>query len=221
MRLSKSQVQKLAVALPAITAISALGRFITEKYPATFFPFIALLLLVTLASAVSFVRAGLPGLKALPRRPIETLEDEVGDAKEIWMSMHSGSVKLAHGDLTTTNRKLCVVLTHPDDQALKSVEKIGGGATAANMANDIRELTAELRKKGKNVRWFKGPIGNSLLIVEPEEESAWARIEIIIPYGPAAERPGIRASKEKDPEVFGRFKSAFKKLWDSSVEPNG
>ena len=219
MRLSKGQI--IGTALAAIGATAALGRFVTEQYPVLFFPFVALLALVALVSGALLVRADLPGLKALPRRPTETLEDEVGDAQELWLSMHSGSVKLAHGDLTTSRRKIRVVLTHPDDQALKSIEKIGGGATAAKMAIDIRELTAELRKKGKEVRWFKGPIGNSLLLVEPEKESGWARIEVIVPYGPAAERPGIRATKERAPEVFGRFKLAFKTLWEASAEADG
>ncbi|NTV95711.1 MAG: hypothetical protein HGA75_09880 [Thiobacillus sp.] len=217
MRITKGQI--VATALAAIGAIAGLGRFVTEEYPTLFFPFIGLLALVLLVSGVLYAKANMPGLKALPRRPTETLEDEVGDAKEIWMSMHSGSVKLAHGDLTTSSRKVRVVLTHPDDQALKSIEKVGGGATAVKMAIDIRELTTELKRVGKQVRWFKGPIGNSLLIVDPESESAWARIEVLVPFGPAAERPGLRASKEKSPEVYGRFKSAFNALWEASVEP--
>ncbi len=219
MRITKGQI--IGTALAAIGAIAGLGRFVTEQYQVLFFPFVGLLAAVVLASGVLYIRANITGLKALPSRPTETLEDEIGDAREIWMSMHSGSVKLAHGDLTTSDRKVRVVLTHPDDLILKSIEKIGGGATAAKMATDIRELTTELRRVGKEVRWFKGPIGNSLLIVEPESEKAWARIEIIVPFGPAAQRPGIRASKDKAPEVYGRFKAAFNALWDASVQSEG
>lgn len=217
MRLTQGYI--VTIALAAIGALSGLGRFVTVKYEELFFVFIGLIAALVLVASVLYIKASMPGLKVLPTRPTEKLEDEVGDASEIWMSMHSGSVKLAHGDLATSARKVRVVLTHPEDSSLLSVQKIGGGKSAESLAMDIRELTFELRRLGKEVRWFRGSIGNSLLVVEPDADDAWARIEVIVPFGPAAERPGIRASRKKAPEVYGRFKAAFTALWDASEVP--
>lgn len=55
--------------------------------------------------------------------------------------------------------------------------------------------------------------------VDPQSDDAWARLEAIVPFGCAADRPSVRASKRSASDVYARFESAFNTLWDASVEP--
>lgn len=167
-------------------------------------------------AALLMVPGAWPSLKAIPnRQSLKPLDEELGDAKEVLISMHTGSVKHADGNLLKTRRKLRVVLTDPDSPALTEVAKIVH-RSAKEMANDIRGITARLKETGNEVRWFDGPISNSLVITDPSLPSSWARVEVLLPFLEPTERPSLKASASRNPAFVARAKSAFEYLWDKS-----
>lgn len=79
-------------------------------------------------------------LKVYSKRPKITLEEELGNAKNIWLAWHTGSVKVAQGDIFNMPRKIRLILTHPESDALREVAKIAN-SSFDKLASDIRELT--------------------------------------------------------------------------------
>ena len=152
-----------------------------------------------------------PALTAIARRPDATLERELGAAKEVWFAWHTGSVKVAQGDLFHNPRKIRLVITDPDCQALQEVGKIGN-LRAAEMAPGIRALTSDAKKAGAVVSWFDGFIANSMVIANPDGPDGWARLEVLVPFGDPASRPSIVVEASRHPELFERLKTTFRKL---------
>ena len=133
--------------------------------------------------------------------------------------MHSGSVKYADGGLLKRTRKLRVVLTKPNSSALTEVAKIAT-RTADEMSADIRGLTQMLIDADKEVRWFDGPIANAILLADPRLPSAWARIEVLVPFGAPSDRPSLIVHSKRNPEFVAKVKAAFERLWEVSEPPS-
>lgn len=145
------------------------------------------------------------------------INEELGDAKEVFLTLHSGSAKRAHGDLLRTSRRLKVVMTHPDSRALDEVSKIAN-CKREDLASDIRSLTETLVKAGACVGWFDGPIQNSLVIADPSNpDRTWARMEVLIPFAEPVQRPSLKASMRQHPNFYLSVKKAFDELWMAST----
>ena len=147
------------------------------------------------------------------RELLPSINEELGDAGEVFLTLHSGSAKRAQGDLLRTSRHLKVIMTHPDSRALDEVSKIAN-CKREDLASDIRSLTETLVKAGASVGWFDGPIQNSLVIADPSNPNrAWARVEVLIPFAEPVQRPSLKASMRQHPKFYSSVKRAFDELW--------
>ncbi len=201
-----------------VSFFGAVASIIALQDPTRMYVVFALLLIVAAYSAFLYGRRSSGSIRVFKRRPPQRLEEELSDAKEVLFAWHTGTVKLAEGDLFNQPRKIRMILVHPDSEALKEIAKIAH-LTAVDMASGIKALSRKVKETGGDVRWFNGPIGNSTIIADPDAPHGWARVEFLIPYLDPASRPSIRVSKAKDPALFGSIRQCFEKLWENSREP--
>jgi len=139
------------------------------------------------------------------------LDDELGDAKEVWASMHSGSVQGLNGGLLVRPRALRIVLPDPTTSALNSIADIVD-VPVENLQRDVREVTRRLLAAGASVHWFNGIIGNAILISDPTTARARARVETILAFVPARARPSIDGNRETAPEFVDALCASFQGL---------
>jgi hypothetical protein len=180
--------------------------------------------LVIIASGLSYILGSHQSsnkkgkVDVFTRRPRQSLDDELGNAKEIWLCWHSGNVKLAQGDLFNTPRKIRMILTHPDSPALREIERITN-LPLNQIQESIKLLTTKVKRNGGKVVWFKGTIQNSLILADPENSDparSWARLEVLTPYQDPVSRPSIKVYKRDDPDLFNRLEKCFDDLWERS-----
>lgn len=153
------------------------------------------------------------------RHDLPRLEQEFEGASEIWLAWHIGSVQgsgtLSPRALPSRNTRL--LLTHPDSRHLDELAKVLG-RSRESMQSNIMEVTRLARESGIAVRWFDGPFGSSMVIVNPQSPTGWARLEIIIPYGRPTERPSIRVSNRKGQEAFQKVLNSYEQVWSKAIE---
>jgi hypothetical protein len=154
------------------------------------------------------------------RSALPSWSQELNGVSEVWFAWHTGTVQGASGLINIINQteKTRLLVTHPDSKSLEEIAKIGTRSKAA-MQYDIKELTKKARENGIKVRWFDGPIGNSIIIGNPSSPNAWARIELMIPYIEPTARPNIQVSMDKGKGAFQTILDGYKNLWNNSVEP--
>jgi hypothetical protein len=88
------------------------------------------------------------------------------------------------------------------------------------MSQDIRECTQAMIQGGIEVKWFDGPIQNSVIIADPQSDNAWIRVEIVIPMESSGKRPSFRLEKAENRELFQSFYDSFQKMWKASEIPS-
>ena len=71
---------------------------------------------------------------------------------------------------------------------------------------------------GMEVRWSKKPMLN-VIIGEPHDDNAWARVVAHIPYGEAEDSPIYKVAKLDNPKLFGVVRDAYLKMWEDSRVP--
>lgn len=150
------------------------------------------------------------------RDALVPLSDELKDVDELWGAWHTGRVAYTK-DIFGPRRvsKAKVILTHPESNQIKELEKVCGmGANA--LASDIKELTKALKQQNVTVKWFKGPVCNSLIIANPQKDNAWVRVEVLVPRQTVEKRPSFRIEKSTNKELFNTFYHAFEEMWRAS-----
>jgi len=157
------------------------------------------------------------GRRIIPyiQRPKISLQEETKKSSEIWVAWHTGSAKLAEGDLFENKHKFRILLTMPKSSATKELGKVVNLSTD-NIDSSIYEFTRKIKEKNHEIRWFDGFLGSSMIISDPEKESAWIRIETFVPHLAASFRPSIKFFKKYNESEFIRFKEIFDKLWNDS-----
>jgi hypothetical protein len=149
-------------------------------------------------------------------RPQASLADELGKASEAWFVWHTGSAQLTSQQWRVPQIKLRVILTHPNSEMIASFARLGD-LNSTLIALGVRQFTADAIKAGASVRWYLGPVFNSITIADPESEDGWARIEFALPYQQSALRPSVLVKKRDDPVLFLRLKKTFTDIWDHSL----
>ena len=147
----------------------------------------------------------------------QSLDAELGSAQEVWMSMHSGSIKGVDGDLLKTRRRIKVILPNPTSDALVHVARISE-SDLSKLQNDIIQVTNGLKSAGAEVYWFDGYIGNAITIADPDSSKAWARVEAILPYTSPSKRPSMKVLARQDQDFFSTLKSSFSNLASNSAK---
>lgn len=153
------------------------------------------------------------------RHELPRFEHEFRGASEIWLAWHVGSIQgtgtLTLRDLPCASSRL--LLTHPDSTYLEGLAKILGRSKSSIRSN-ILELTRMAKECLVEVRWFDGPLGSSMVIIDPRSPSGWARLELLIPYGRPPERPSFRVSMGKGQSAFRRVIEAYERVWNNAED---
>jgi hypothetical protein len=155
----------------------------------------------------------------LRSRPSNSLAEEIGSATTVWCAWQTGSTQLASQQWKTIHPNIRMILTHPESITLEAIAKLGKMQPPL-MAQSIRQLSSDVEKNGGEVRWFDGPMQSSLIIVNPESDDGWARIEVLLPFQEASLRPSILVTKKGDREFFAKLKKTFTDIWDRSSPAN-
>ena len=155
------------------------------------------------------------------RDELPSFKDELKEAKEIWFAWHTGSVQAVAGlEKITSAKKVRLIVMHPKSSSLDEIQETGTRPKNL-LQEDIELITRRAKEIGIKVRWFKGPIFNSVIICNPNARSkkAWARIEFVIPFGLVKDRFSIRVSKYKGSTMFNKLLESYKTLWSNSIDP--
>jgi hypothetical protein len=151
------------------------------------------------------------------RDSLTSATEELKDVQELWAAWHSGTV--AHTkEFFPKGRKGRLILTHPKSVQMKELEKVSE-KSAEGLATDIKELTKALIEKSVDVKWFDGPVCNSILVANPKSNSAWIRVEIVVPKKPAGKRPSFLVKKASNKKLFDTLYESYIEMWNASKTP--
>jgi hypothetical protein len=152
------------------------------------------------------------------REALDSLSDELKGVGQLWVAWHTGTVALTK-TFFSQSRGGRAILTHPGSNQIKELDKVGGKA-AEGMVQDIKAITTALQKQRVDVRWFDGPIGNSIIIADPNSDKSWMRIELLVPNVVVESRPSFRVEKSSSKKLFDTFYDSYVKMWDASKTPS-
>jgi hypothetical protein len=153
------------------------------------------------------------------RHTLMPLEEELKGANEVWLAWRIGSVQSVGGIFATHAKQVRLLLTNPDSAVIREHAKVTH-RTIQQLQADLRSLTAAAVQQGYEVKWFDGPIGDSMVVSNPGKPNAKARIEINIPFSKPAERPSLLVSKERGGIVVDRLVESYKVLWGKGTDPS-
>lgn len=153
------------------------------------------------------------------RGPLPRLSEVLTNVSEVWFAFHTGTVLQAGGLRGIVNlvKKVRIIVMNPDsvvDQQVKMFD-----LSKDTVQHGIRDLVREAQERGVDIKLHDGPIGNSILIVNPCSESGWAQVECLVPCVGADDRPSFRVSLKKGKRAFQTILSAYKQLWKESEQP--
>lgn len=84
----------------------------------------------------------------------------------------------------------------------------------------IKQVTKLAKENSIQVKWSSKTLMN-VIIADPKKDSAWARVEMIIPDSYTRDWPSIVVYKSKHPGLFKKIETYYEKFWrsDLSHEP--
>jgi len=151
------------------------------------------------------------------RKVLDPLRDQLKDSSELWIAWHTGRVASTM-TLFSRAQTVRIILTHPESNQIKELVKLTD-EDAEGLTKDIRYTTKTLLQQKADVRWFDGPLCNSLIISDPHADRAWLRVELLIPKVKPDRRPSVLIEKSKAPELFQTFCDSYEELWSTSKQP--
>ncbi|MFQ5670479.1 MAG: hypothetical protein ACE5HD_08185 [Acidobacteriota bacterium] len=121
-----------------------------------------------------------------------------------------------------------LILPNPDTTATdKELEEhfkhtfSGIDVSVAHFRETIRKNSKKAKSVGVRVYFHPDMAALSsisLLIVDPEEDDGWARIEIVLPFTEPASRPSVVIAKKSYGKAFRNLEALFNKLKEQSKE---
>ncbi len=153
------------------------------------------------------------------RSSLDSVEHELLNVDEIWAAWHVGPYRDFETFFPDGRRVGRILLTSPKSSALHELGKIRKG-DVATMASVITNITKHALEKNIEVRWFDGPVCNNVIIANPKKDSAWMRVELIIPHGSPQVRPSFLLEKTLNNRLYDTFIDAFEKMWEASKLPD-
>lgn len=152
------------------------------------------------------------------RGQLEPVERELENIEELWAAWHTGPYASLEA-FFPTGRQGRILLTKPSSSVVEPLAKVGE-RDADSMTGVIKGITQRALQKGLDVRWLDGLVCNSLIIANPKKDSAWARLEVLIPDQPPKKRPSFRVEKASSKDLFETFYYAFEGMWNASEPPD-
>jgi hypothetical protein len=156
-----------------------------------------------------------------------SLSDELQDCKRVWAISHTCSITELQGILNEIKVERLVLTDPLDDYMMSKLDpQDQDGKTATMYRNQIERAKDKAHRKGAKVRFYSGPIANSLIIADTQSlprdsfsKESWARLESGIPFLTPESRPSILIRKKGDEKAFEAMLSHFEVVWDRAREP--
>jgi hypothetical protein len=89
---------------------------------------------------------------------------------------------------------------------------------ATTVQNGIKDLSRRAQRLKIPVRWYPYPY-LSVIINDPSSDTAWARIEILLPGLQGGHRPSIKIMKSSHRRLFENLVQMYDFMWEKSREP--
>lgn len=156
-----------------------------------------------------------------------SLSNELKDCKRVWAIFHTCSITELQGILDEIKVERLVLTDPLDDYMMNKLDpQDQGGKTATMYRNQIERAKDKAHRKGAKVRFYSGPIANSLIIADTQSlprdsfsKDSWVRLEAGIPFLVPESRPSILIRKRRDEKAFEAMLSHFEVVWDRAREP--
>lgn len=155
-------------------------------------------------------------------RTTGTLADLLSVYERVWAIFHTGEISKVSGVLAKCRIERLILTDPRDKYMMKKLEPRGNNAK--QYQDQIRQVAEMASKNGSDVRYYKGPIGSSLIIADTMRladdkfsEQAWAQIETGIPFLSPQDRPSfVIYNKDNGKDAFNAFLSHFNTMWNRS-----
>lgn len=145
------------------------------------------------------------------------LPSELANCNQAWVIWQAGGSARNLPRESLKGHIQRMILLHPDVDLGGYIKSFDAGNTD-NVRGSIRLLTHNARLAGVEVRHHHAP-NFSVIINDPVSDSAWARIEVLLPMSTASKRPSLFISKNTHPELFRSLVQSYEDLWKDS-DPN-
>ena len=143
------------------------------------------------------------------------LSNELGTVKNAWVIWQAGGATVPIADARLANIER-LILCDPTVDQTDYVRRYKAESTE-NVVNIIRSLSSRALKLGVQVRWHKAP-QLSIVINDQGSDSAWARIEVLLPGVESEYRPNIVVKKAIHQDMFRSLVQMFQHEWDDARE---
>jgi hypothetical protein len=104
-----------------------------------------------------------------------------------------------------------MVLLDPSGDLSQYVRSYDAG-NESNVIESIKLLTHQARVAGVEVKHHKAP-NFSVVINDHISDSAWARIEILLPMASSIRRPSVLITKKAHPKLFSALLESYEGVW--------
>ncbi|MBI2831608.1 MAG: hypothetical protein HYX79_05050 [Chloroflexi bacterium] len=152
------------------------------------------------------------------RKELEPVENQLANVGELWAAWHTGPYANFEA-FFPVGRSGRILLTKPSPSIMQALSTVGE-RDADSMKHVIIEVTRKAQQNGLEIKWFDGPICNSIIIADPRKDNAWARLDVLVPKQPPQKRPSFLVEKRQSKELFETLYRSFEKMWAASEEPD-
>lgn len=151
-----------------------------------------------------------------------SLADDLSRFRRVWAIFHTGTVTTVSGAFAKCHFER-LILTDPSDKyMMRKLEPLGNNL--AQYQNQIRQTAELAAKNGCEVRYYPGPIGDSLIIMDTIKladnefsDNALAHVETAIPFLSPDDRVSIEIENKDDgKKSFDAFLEHFNTVWARS-----
>jgi len=154
-----------------------------------------------------------------------TLSDELSGYERVWAVFHTGTIITLLGVLAKCHFERLILTDPRDNYMMQRLEPRGKQSQNILMyKNQIKQVAEMVSKMGTDVRYYAGPIGDSLIIVDKIRltddrfsEQAWAKIETAIPFLAPDDRFSIVVKNKDNANAFNALLAHFNILWARSA----
>jgi hypothetical protein len=147
------------------------------------------------------------------------LEKELKNSTKVWFASIAGDQisQLAQSEVLGKFER--IIINNPESghtRKLAGIQPVRG-----KKFPDIARLAIEVcRQRGKvrALRLSENFVLN-VVISDPDELHAWARVQVFLPYFEGHHCPSFIVCRKDRPDLFGRIKESFEKMWEEGKVP--
>lgn len=163
-----------------------------------------------------------PGFRFYPTRTIleksSDYNESLGSATSIYGCYATGR-KLWVNYIENAKRIDKALLPDPRSKSFEDLAK--SVSEFPDLRVDVCRSTKKLADDYKiEVQWYPEALHTSFNIGDPEKQSGWVHLEMVLPYTKANMRSSVTTHKTQNEEVVRGIWMAYQEMWKGSSEPD-